>query len=53
MTKVHFEKERETKNKVRFTEKNDGTPVVGTLYVAKEVAEQFDGDTLVVTIEGE
>ena len=51
---ITFEKERDTKNKVRFTEKvEDGNAVVGTLYVSQEAVKELDSDTLTVTIEGE
>ena len=46
-----FELERETKNTYRFAEvvEEDGTPVVGTLYVQKG-ALNGQHDTLTVTI---
>lgn len=50
---LSFQKERDTKNKVRFSEVvEDGqTAAVGTLYINQEVvAEEELGDTLEVTI---
>lgn len=48
---IIFEKERDTKNTVRFTEKPaaDEAPVIGTLYVQKWFAK--GATTLEVTIE--
>jgi len=50
---LSFVKERDTKNKVRFSEQvEEGeTPTVGTLYISQEVVEAEElGDTLEVTI---
>lgn len=54
---LHFVKEKDTKNTVRFKEVRDGgwaageRPVVGTLYVNKDVAR--DVSAVRVTIECE
>lgn len=49
---IKFEQEKETKNKVRYTEQ--GTEHVGTLYIAKETAEKLgDPEALKVVIEAQ
>lgn len=53
MATLSFVKERDTKNKVRFSEQVEegGTAVVGTLYINQEVVEAEElGDNLEVTI---
>jgi hypothetical protein len=53
MATLTFNKERDTKNKVRFSEvvEDGATAVVGTLYIDQEtVASEELGDTLEVTI---
>ena len=51
--KLEFEREKETKNTVRYTEleREDGPKLVGTLYLQKFAAKKF-GDNITVTIEG-
>lgn len=52
---VVFDKERETKNAVRFAEvvEDDATPKIGTLYVKKAALSEIGNpDRLTVTVEG-
>ena len=52
MATLTFTKERDTKNKVRFSEQVEegDNPVVGTLYINQETVEAEElGDTLEVT----
>jgi len=53
MLTLTFEKEKETKNTVRFQERerDDGPPIIGTLYVQKYALKQLGNpETLTVTI---
>lgn len=48
---IKFSKEKETKNKQRYTEDGDN-PVIGKLYVSKETAAELgDPETLSVTLK--
>ena len=52
MLELSFERERETKNTVRYQEEADGKPpVVGTLYVQRWALGQPVPQWLTVTIE--
>lgn len=49
---IEFEKERETKNKVRYEEVAKENPVIDKLYVSKTHVEELGNpETLSVTIE--
>jgi len=50
---VKFEREKETKNTVRYKEisQNDTPDIIGTLYIRKTYADNLKNIT--VTIEGE
>jgi len=49
---ITFDKERDTKNTVRFHERNDQAPVIGTLYVQKWALSQLGNpQTIQLTIE--
>lgn len=49
---ITFDKERDTKNTVRFQEQNDQAPVIGTLYVQKWALNQLGNpQTIQLTIE--
>lgn len=52
MLKITFEKEKETKNTIRFSEKvEDSPPVIGTLYVQKWALKQIGNpESIEVTI---
>jgi hypothetical protein len=53
---LRFERERETRNTVRFHELagEDAEPLVGSLYVRKEALAQLgDPDELTVTVHAE
>lgn len=39
---LEFEKEKDTKNTVRFKEKADGVPAIGTLYIQKDNLSALD-----------
>jgi len=49
--KVRFKKKKETKNKIRFDEIVKGTdsPIVGSLYILKEVAKSSTEVELEIT----
>ncbi|HTD48836.1 MAG TPA: hypothetical protein VK881_16335 [bacterium] len=53
-TKLIFEKERETKNTIRYQEKpaEGQPPIIGTLYVAKFWAGGADRVTVTLSKEG-
>lgn len=46
-TEVHFAKERETKNTIRYAEQAD-EPVIGILYVKKTVAANLPDEFSIV-----
>jgi len=49
-----FERDKETKNTVRFAEQaTDQPPVIGTIYIQKWAMKSLgDPDTLKITVEG-
>ncbi len=54
MIELKFVKEKDTKNTIRFAEqeRDDGPPVVGTLYIQKYALKQLGNpETLTVTIQ--
>jgi len=55
MIQITFEKERETKNAVRYAEQYEGERgIVGTLYLLKSAAEELGNpDKIVVSVEAE
>ncbi len=50
---IEFEFERATKNPLRFREKPQGEPSIGTLYVQKAVFGSKEPRKLKVTVEWE
>jgi hypothetical protein len=56
MLKTTFNFERETDNTLRFKEKAEGAPIIGTLYLKKYAAKNLgyeQGEPLYVTISKE
>jgi len=53
MIKVTFDREKETKNTIRFQEREaDQAPVIGTLYVRKWVLRKLNNpESITLTIE--